>query len=72
MIIKNYKGEDSYLSYTPLESMTTWVLLAYIPAKDLVVNRSVDWLLLGIASLGFLILLIFTTLTGTWALLPVV
>ena len=62
MIIKNYKGEDSYLSYTPLESMTTWVLLAYIPAKDLVVNRSVDWLLLGIASLGFLILLIFNSI----------
>ncbi len=62
MTIKNYKGEDCYLSYTPLDSMTTWVLLAYIPAKDLVANRSVDWLLLGIASLGFLILLIFNSI----------
>lgn len=57
--IKNYKGEDCYLSYAPLETMTTWFLLAYIPAKDLAASRSIDWLLLGIASLGFLLLFIF-------------
>jgi signal transduction histidine kinase/CheY-like chemotaxis protein/HPt (histidine-containing phosphotransfer) domain-containing protein len=61
MTIKNFKGEDCILSYTPLEIMTTWVLLAYIPAKDLVANRSIDWLLLGIASVGFLALLIFNS-----------
>ncbi len=60
--IKNYKGEDCILSYTPLETMATWVLLAYIPAKDLVANRQIDWLLLGIASLGFLALLIFNSM----------
>ena len=62
MTIKNFKGEDCILSYTPLETMTTWFLLACIPAEDLVVNRSVDWLLLGIASIGFLILLVFNSI----------
>ena len=61
MTIKNFKGEDCVLSYTPLETMTTWFLLAYLPAGDLVVSRSIDWLLLGIASLGFLVLLIFNS-----------
>ncbi len=62
MKIKNFKGDDCVLSYTPLETMTTWFLLAYIPANDLVVSRSIDWLLLGIATLGFLILLIFNSI----------
>ncbi len=59
MIIKNVKGENCILSYTPLEIMKTWFLLAYIPENDLLANRSIDWLLLGIATLGFLALLIF-------------
>ena len=62
MKIRNFKNEECILSYTPLETMTTWFLLAYIPARDLVVNRSVDWLLLGIASVGFLVLLIFNSI----------
>ena len=62
MTIKNYKGEDCILSYTPLETMTTWFLLAYIPANNLVASRSIDWLLLGIATLGFLALLIFNSI----------
>jgi hypothetical protein len=62
MTIKNVKGEDSILSYEPLETMTTWFLLAYIPAKDLKASRSIDWLLLGIASVGFLALLIFNSM----------
>ena len=62
MTIKNSKGEDCVLSYTPLETMTTWILLAYIPLNDLVGSRSIDWLLLGIASLGFLLLLIFNSI----------
>ncbi|MBQ7613958.1 MAG: response regulator [Butyrivibrio sp.] len=59
MRIKNFKNEDCILSYTPLDTMTTWLLLAYIPEGDLVASRSIDWLLLGIAALGFLILLVF-------------
>ena len=62
MIIKNVKGEDCVLSYMPLESTTSWILLAYIPVNDLSANRSIDWLLLGIASLGFLILLIYDSI----------
>ena len=62
MKIKNVKGEDCILSYTPLETMSTWFLLAYIPESDILGSRSIDWLLLGIASLGFLLLLIFNSL----------
>ena len=62
MEIKNFKKEDCVLSYTPLETMTTWFLLAYIPENDLLVSRSIDWQLLGIAALGFLILLIFNSI----------
>ena len=62
MTIRNHKGEDCILSYTPLKTMTTWILLAYIPASDLVANRSIDWLLLAIATFGFLILLIFNSI----------
>ncbi len=62
MTIRNYKGEDCILSYIPLEIMTTWSLLAYIPASNLVASRSIDWLLLGIATLGFLILFIFNSI----------
>ena len=65
MTIKNYKDEDCILSYTPLETMTTWFLLAYIPVKDLVINQSIDWLLLGIAAVGFLLLLIFNSIVMT-------
>ncbi len=59
MIIKNSKGDDCVLSYIPLESLKVWYLLAYIPMDDLVKNRVVDWLLLGIVSVGLIILLVF-------------
>ena len=62
MTIRNVKGEDCVLSYTPLETMTTWVLLACIPVNDLETSRSIDWLLLGISSFGFLLLLIFNSI----------
>ena len=58
-MIRNAKGEDCVLSYAPLETMTAWVLLAYIPANDLLANRSIDWVLLGIVSFGLVFLLIF-------------
>ncbi|MBQ7678987.1 MAG: response regulator, partial [Butyrivibrio sp.] len=62
MMIRNAKGEECVLAYTPLETINSWFLLAYIPAKDLMANRSIDWLLLGIAALGFLLLLIFNSM----------
>ena len=59
MNMLNSKGEDCVISYTPLKSMDTWFLLAYIPAADLSTNTVVDWLLLGMVTVGLLILLIF-------------
>ncbi len=59
MHIRNSKNEDSVIAYTPLSNLTSWFLVAYIPAKELTLSRSIDWLLLGIVSLGLLILLCF-------------
>ena len=59
MIIKNSKGEDCLLSYTPLESLKVWYLLAYIPLEDLEQNSVVDWLLPGIVAFGLAALLIY-------------
>lgn len=59
MNMLNSKGEDCIISYTPLKSMDTWFLLAYIPSADLSTNTAVDWLLLGMVTVGLLILLVF-------------
>ena len=61
-IIKNAKGEDCVLSHTPLAMKQIWFLLAYIPENDLVSSRSVDWLLLGVVSFGFVVLLVFNSI----------
>ncbi len=59
MHIRNSKSEDSIIAYTPLSGLDSWFLVAYIPAKELTVNRSIDWILLGIVSVGLMILLHF-------------
>ena len=59
MTMFNSKGEECVISYTPLKSMNTWSLLAYIPAGELASNTAIDWLLLGMVTLGLLILLVF-------------
>ncbi len=59
MHIRNSKNEDSVIAYTPLSHLSSWFLVAYIPEKELTANRSVDWLLLGIVTLGLLVLLGF-------------
>ena len=58
----NSKGEECVVSYTPLQSMNTWFLLAYLPAGDLKSNTVIDWLLLGIVSLGMMLLFVFNYL----------
>ena len=63
MTIQNSKGEDCLISYTPFETLRVWCLLAYIPKDDLVESRVIDWLLLGVVSLGLLGLLIFNFVT---------
>ena len=62
MHIRNSKNEDCVISYTPLEALRVWILVAYIPAKELTANRSIDWLLLEIVSAGLLFLLVFNFL----------
>ena len=62
MHIRNSKREDSVIAYTPLNGLNSWYLIAYIPAKELTVSRSIDWLLLGIVTVGLLVLLVFNLL----------
>lgn len=62
MHIRNSKSEDSIIAYTPLGGLNSWYLIAYIPAKELSASRSVDWVLLGIVSVGLLVLLVFNLL----------
>ncbi len=59
MHIRNSKREDSVIAYTPLSGIESWFLVAYIPAKELTASRSIDWLLLGIVSVGLMVLLHF-------------
>jgi len=59
MHIRNSKGEDSVIAYTPLSGLDSWYLIAYIPAKELTASRSIDWLLLTIVSVGLMVLLLF-------------
>jgi len=59
MHIKNSKDEDCVIAYTPFSDVDSWFLVAYIPAHELTVNRSVDWMILGIVTLGLMILLLF-------------
>lgn len=62
MRMLNSKGEECVISFTPLKSMNTWFLLAYIPASELAANTVVDWLLLGMVTFGLLLLLVFNYL----------
>ena len=59
MHIHNSKDEDCVIAYTPLTALDSWFLVAYIPASELIVNRSIDWQSLGIVTLGLMILLCF-------------
>ena len=59
MVIKNSKGMDCLISHTPFETLKKWYLIAYIPMDDLVQSSGIDWLLLGIVSVGLIFLLIY-------------
>ena len=59
MHIYNYKDEDCVIAYTPLSGLESWFLVSYIPASELMLNRSIDWLILGVVVVGLLILLHF-------------
>ncbi len=62
MHIRNSKNEDSVIAYTPVSGLDSWFLIAYIPAKELTVSRSIDWILLAIVSAGLMIMLHFNLL----------
>ena len=59
MVIKNSKGLDCMIAHTPFETFKKWYLIAYIPWDDLVQSSAIDWLLLGIVSVGLIFLLIY-------------
>ena len=56
--MRNSRGEECILAYTPIASKAEWVLLSFMPMNELNVNTE-NWLLVGIVSVGLLILFVF-------------
>ena len=57
-IMRNSRGEECILAYTPVAATGGWTLLSFMPMKDLNVNTE-NWLLIGVVSAGLLILFVF-------------
>ena len=57
-IMRNSRGEECILAYTPVAATGGWTLLSFMPMKDLNVNTE-NWLLIGVVSTGLLILFVF-------------
>ena len=51
----NSHGEECILAYTPVNDISGWTLLSFVPANDLNVDKE-NWLLFGVVSAGLLIL----------------
>ncbi len=56
--MKDSRGDECILAYTPVELTGGWTLLSIMPMKDLNVNTE-NWLLIGVVSTGLLILFLF-------------
>ena len=56
--MRNSRGEDCILAYTPVDATEGWTLLCFMPMKGLKVNTE-NWLLIGVVSAGLLILFVF-------------
>ena len=56
--MRNSRGEECILGYSPVAATGGWTLLSFMPMKDLRVNTE-NWLLIGFVSAGLLILFIF-------------
>ena len=54
----NSRSEKCILAYTPIASKAEWVLLCFMPMDELNVNTE-NWMLVGIVSVGLLILFVF-------------
>ena len=56
--MRNSRGEECILAYTPVDSTGGWTLLSFMPMSDLNVNTE-NWMLIGFVSAGLLILFVF-------------
>ena len=56
--MRNSRGEECILAYTPVSSTAEWALLSFMPMEELNVNTE-NWLLVGFVSVGLLILFVF-------------
>ena len=57
----NSRGEECILAYTQVEETGGWTLLSFTPMKELNVKTE-NWLLIGVVSVGLLILFVFDLL----------
>ena len=57
-VMRNSRGEECILGYTPIAATEGWTLLSFMPMKDLSVNTQ-NWLLIVFVSVGLLILFVF-------------
>ena len=57
-IMRNSRGEECILAYTPVEETGGWTLLSFMPLSDLNAKNQ-NWLLIGFVSAGLLVLFIF-------------
>ena len=56
--MRNSRGEECILAYTPVDAKAEWVLLSFMPMNELRVNTE-NWLLVCIVSVGLLLLFVF-------------
>ncbi len=56
--MRNSRGDECILAYTPIDTKAGWALLSFLPVKELHV-RTENWLLVCIVSAGLLILFLF-------------
>ena len=56
--MRNSRGEECIVAYTPVAETEGWTLLGFMPMKDLLVNTE-NWMLIGFVSAGLLILFVF-------------
>ena len=58
ILMRNSRGEECILGYTPIAATKGWTLLSFMPMTDLNVNTQ-NWLLIVFVSVGLLILFVF-------------
>ena len=58
VLMRNSRGEECILAYTPIAVTEEWTFLSFMPMRDLNVKTE-NWLLIGFVSAGLLILFVF-------------